>query len=164
MTPLRAENDTFNAADLMTPNVLWVHQDMAVTELADFLAENEISGVPVLDENDEPVGVVSATDIAGTGRLEGGFVVDQSDPNFSVRSFQEKFDIEDIRELHIEGDSRTVRDIMTPTIFTVPATTPVSEIAREMVAGHVHRLFVTRRGRIVGIISALDLVKLLIGD
>jgi CBS domain-containing protein len=66
--------------------------------------------------------------------------------------------------MHIEGDSRTVRDIMTPTIFTVPATTPVSEIAREMVAGHVHRLFVTRRGRIVGIISALDLVKLLIGD
>ena len=38
MTPMRAEIDTFNAADLMTPNVLWVHQDMAVTELADFLA------------------------------------------------------------------------------------------------------------------------------
>ena len=71
MTLMRAEIDTFNAADLMTPNVLWVHQDMAVSELADFLAENEISGVPVLDENDEPVGVVSATDIAGTGRPEG---------------------------------------------------------------------------------------------
>jgi CBS domain-containing protein len=164
MTPMRADIDTFNAADLMTPNVLWAHQDMAVSELADFLAENEISGVPVLGENDEPVGVVSATDIAGTGRPDGDFVVDQSDPNFSVRSFQDKFDVEDLRDMHIEGDSRTVRDIMTPTIFTVPATTPVSEIAREMVAGHVHRLFVTRRGRIVGIISALDLVKLLIGD
>ena len=163
MTRAIAELDSFDAASLMTPNVLWVHQDMPVTELAEFLAENEISGVPVLDEEDEPVGVVSATDIAGTSRPEGGFVVDQSDPNFSVRSFQEAFDAEEIRGLRIEGDSRTVRDIMTPTIFTVPATTPVPEIAREMVAGHVHRLFVTRRGRIVGIISALDLVRLLAG-
>src|SRR6185369_5164151 len=164
MIPMKATIDSFDAAHLMTPNVLWVHQDMAVGELADFLAENEISGVPVLDENDEPAGVVSATDIAATSRPEGDFVVDQSDPNFSVRSFQDAFDVEEIRHLRIEGDSRTVRDIMTPTIFTVPATTPVSEIAREMVAGRVHRLFVTRRGRIVGIISALDLVKLLIGD
>jgi len=163
MIPMKTTIDSFDAAHLMTPHVLWVHQDMAVSELADFLAENEISGVPVLDENDEPVGVVSATDIAGTSRSDGDFAVDCSDPNFSVRSFQDGFDVEEIRNLRIEGDSRTVRDIMTPTIFTVPATTPVSEIAREMVAGHVHRLFVTRRGRIVGIISALDLVRLLAG-
>jgi len=164
MIPMKTTVDSFDAAHLMAPNVLWVHQDMPVGELADFLAENEISGVPVLDENDEPVGVVSATDLAGTGRPESNVVVDQSDPNFSVRSFQDSLDVEEIRNLRIEGDSRTVRDIMTPTIFTVPATTPVSEIAREMVAGHVHRLFVTRRGRIVGIISSLDLVRLLIDN
>jgi len=33
-----------------------------------------------------------------------------------------------------------------------------------MVSGHVHRLFVTRQGKVVGIVSALDLVKLLISD
>jgi len=162
MTPMKAES--VNAADLMTPNVLCVHQDMAVRELADFLAENEISGVPVLDENEEPVGVVSATDVAEKGVRDAEFAVDRSDPNFYVRSFDERFDFEEIRNLRIENDSLLVRDIMTPTVFTVPATTPISEVAREMVAGHVHRLFVTRKGQIVGIVSALDLLKLLIID
>jgi len=50
---------------------------------------------------------------------------------------------------------------MTPTVYTVPEDTPVPQIARAMVAGRIHRLFVTSRGRVVGIVTSLGLMKLL---
>jgi CBS domain-containing protein len=50
---------------------------------------------------------------------------------------------------------------MTPTVYTVPEKTPVAKIAQTMVAGRIHRVFVTRRGRVVGIVTSLDLVGLL---
>lgn len=37
----------------------------------------------------------------------------------------------------------------------------MSELARAMITGRVHRLFVTRKGRIVGIVTSLDLLRLL---
>ena len=70
---------------------------------------------------------------------------------------------EDVRPLHIESDDLLVRDIMTPTVYTVPENTPVAKIARTMVAGRIHRLMVTRGGRVVGIVTSLDLVRLLAG-
>ena len=164
MTPVKTDIDRFTAADLMTKNVLSVHQDLGVRELADFLAENEITGVPVVGDEDELVGVVTATDIAERSRDGLDFAVERSDPRFYVRAFDDQLDVEEMKGLHIENDELLVRDIMTPVVLSVGAGTPVPEIAREMVAGHVHRLFVTRGGKVVGIVSALDLVKLLIAD
>lgn len=63
-----------------------------------------------------------------------------------------------------DGDGRCVRDIMTPTVYTVPHDTPVSEAARTLIAGRIHRLFVTRAQRVVGIVTSLDLLKLLAGS
>jgi len=165
MTPVKADIDKFTAADLMTKDVMSVHQDLGVRELAEFLAENEITGVPVVDDDDQLIGVVSATDVAEKSRRnEMDFTVDHSDPRFSMREFGDQIDLEEMKNLHIENDDLLVRDIMTPSVLSVGAGTPVSEIAREMVSGHVHRLFVTRNGKVVGILSALDLVKLLISD
>lgn len=164
MAPVKTDIDKFTAADLMTKNVLSVHQDLGVRELADFLTENEITGVVVVDDEEKLVGVVSATDIAEKSRAEFDFSVERSDPRFSVRAFDDQFDVEEIRNLHIENESLLVRDIMTPAVFTVAETTPVSDIAREMVSGHIHRLFVTRDGKVVGVVAALDLLKLLMND
>jgi len=54
-----------------------------------------------------------------------------------------------------------VRDVMTPTVYTVTEDTPAVDLARTMISGRVHRLFVTRMGRIVGIVTSLDLLRLL---
>jgi len=162
MTSTRMALEETAAADLMTRDVLSVHPAMGVRELADFLTENEISGVPVIDAQGKLVGVVSATDIAQKGGGEGNYALDQSDPRFFVRSFDDTLDVEEMRNLHIENDELIVRDIMTPTVFTVSAETRAADIAREMVSGRIHRVFVTNlEGRVVGIVSALDLLKLL---
>ncbi len=68
---------------------------------------------------------------------------------------------EELRGLHLEDEALLVRDIMTPTVYTVPEETPVAELARTMVAGRIHRLIVTRRDNVVGIVTTLDLLRLL---
>ena len=61
-----------------------------------------------------------------------------------------------------EADMR-VQDIMTRDVHTVSEDAPASEVARLMRNRHLHRLLVTRNrsGRPVGIVSTMDLLKLI---
>ena len=150
-----------NAADVMSTQVLAVRPDMSVHELAAFLTENQITGAPVLDAHGRLVGVVSETDIAECESDRAELVRDRSDPEFDLRGWEDKVNVEDMRELHVEGSDLAVRDIMTPAAYTIPHDTPVSKVAQTMVAGRIHRLLVTRASRVVGIVTSLDLLKLL---
>lgn len=71
----------------------------------------------------------------------------------------------DIAEADLEqAGAQLVREIMTPTAYTVPHDTTASEVARTMVTGRIHRLLVTRQGRVVGILTTLDVLKALYDD
>jgi len=150
------------ARDVMNRQVLTVRVDLTVRELAAFLIENQISGAPVIDGQGRLVGVASLTDVAQNDAERPDLVDDHSSPARAVRGWEDRMNPEDIRPLHIESDDLLVRDIMTPTVYTVPEETPVARIAQTMVAGRIHRVFVTRRGRVVGIVTSLDLVGLLV--
>jgi CBS domain-containing protein len=147
------------AKDVMNTPVLTVRVDLTVRELAAFLVENQISGAPVIDHDGRLVGVVSVTDVAQGDAERPDLADDRS--GLAVRGWEGRMNAEDIRALHIESDDLLVRDIMTPTVYTVPEETPVVRIARTMVAGRIHRVLVTRGGRVVGIVTSLDLVRLL---
>ena len=49
---------------------------------------------------------------------------------------------------------------VTPVIHQVPATAAVGEVARIMVVRHIHRLVVTQGKDPVGIITSMDLLKM----
>jgi CBS domain-containing protein len=151
---------TLTAKDVMNPEVLTVRVDLTVRELSAFLTEKQISGAPVVDLDGRLVGMVSVTDVAENDAERPDLVADRSLPE-DVRGWENRMDAEDVRPLHIESDDLLVRDIMTPTVYTVPDDTPVAELAHAMVAGRIHRLLVTRRSRVVGIVTSLDLVQLL---
>ena len=48
---------------------------------------------------------------------------------------------------------------MTPMLFDVPETATVQEVADMMVRGGIHRVLVTVEKKLVGIVSALDVLK-----
>jgi CBS domain-containing protein len=148
------------ASDIMNRNIIAVREDMPATELASLLTEEQISGVPVLDATGKLVGVVSMTDLAEMDRDAVEQISGTGDPLRPVRDFGEAVDAEGVR-LRIRDSGLRVRDIMTPTAFTIPADTPIPQVARTMVAGRVHRLLVTRDERVVGIVTTLDLLALL---
>jgi CBS domain-containing protein len=152
------------AADVMNTQVLAVRPDITVRELATLLTENEISGAPVTDGHGRLLGMVSLSDIAEGEADEVGLAQSESDPEASVHGWEDEATSDEMRELHVEGGEALVRDIMTPTAYTVPDDTPVSLLARTMVAGRVHRLLVVRDQRVVGIVTSLDLLTLLSGD
>jgi CBS domain-containing protein len=152
----------YTANDIMNPNVMTVRDDMTLHELATFLTENEISGAPVVDSRGKLVGVVSVTDIALSEAERASVEADPSSPPFYSGGWRERLRREGLSGMHIESSGLLVRDIMTPAVYTVPDTASVSEIARTMITGRLHRLLVVRGHQVVGIITTLDLIKLLV--
>jgi len=153
---------TLTAGDVMNPQVKTVRADLTVSELASFLAENQISGAPVVDRDGRMVGVVSLMDLAENEASRR--VTRDTEPDFYLHGWEDKMDPAEVRKLRVVDDDLLAGDIMTPTVYTVPAPTAVAEVARTMVAGRVHRLLVTRDDRVVGIVTTMDLLKLLSRD
>ena len=152
------------AVDVMNPRVLTVPEAFTLPELAAFLVDHEISGAPVEDVTGRLVGVVSTTDLA-RATSEGGDRLARSDKgHFYFRSWKEAFNADELEELHVDDESVLVRDIMTPEIYSVEETAPVSELARMMSEGHLRRVLVTRGPKVAGIVSASDLLQLLIDE
>lgn len=144
----------------MTRDVLTVRADWSVNELAEFLADHSISGAPVVTRDDELVGVVSVTDIV---RHSGSPVSDhdhQAPHDVYHQHLERQYAQEELRAFRIEGDhTPLVSEIMTPMIFDVFEATTLEEVAETMVRGGIHRVFVTREKQVVGVISALDMLK-----
>jgi CBS domain-containing protein len=57
-----------------------------------------------------------------------------------------------------------VADVMIHDVVTIGSDEPVEKAARLLAERHIHRLVVTERGRVIGLVSSLDLVRLLAED
>jgi CBS domain-containing protein len=145
----------------MTREVLTVGADWPVDRLAEFLTNHSISGAPVVDDGGTPVGVVSLTDV-----VRSGAYVERA-TSHAPASHARGLELVAGREaaLRVDLPSETLtRDIMTPVVFSVDEQATVQEVAHMMVTGRIHRVLVTRAGKIVGIISSLDLLPLVVDE
>jgi CBS domain-containing protein len=123
-------------AELMQNEVTSVRMEDRVAEAVALLSDNHLSALPVVDRQGRIVGVFSTADLAAA-ELEA--------------------DTEAGREVLFERTP--VRNLMTPYVFTVTPETDVREAAQQMLYANVHRLFVTRDGRPVGVISTTDITR-----
>jgi CBS domain-containing protein len=144
------------AKDVMNADVLSVPPDLTVHELAAFLVEHQISGAPVVDHRGQLVGLASLTDIAESDALRD----DAPEAEAPRRRHERARD--ELAGLHVQRTDLLVQDIMTPTVYSVNPDTPVAELAQTMIAGRIHRLLVTVDGRVAGIVTSLDLLRLLV--
>jgi predicted transcriptional regulator len=153
----RGNDEMKTARDVMIHPVFAARESWTVRELASYFTDKAISGAPVLDDAGRLTGVVSLTDIVDQ-------VTRDREPSWGPgRGWEDRYSPEDLKSLAIEDAGRLVAEIMTPTFFTIPDATPLPKIARTMVAGRIHRLLVTRKGRVVGIVTTLDLLRELAG-
>ena len=152
---------TRNAKDLMNPDIMTVADELTTDELARYLIEREISGAPVVDTQGHLIGVVSMTDI-GRSMAEPSDLMSERGSNF-YRDNPMDLSLEDLGQRYVEERALTVRDVMTAVIHQVPVTASVAEVARIMVEHHIHRLVVTQGKEPVGIITSMDLLKMVAG-
>ncbi len=141
------------ARDIMTEDVITISPDTTVEDAARILAENQISGVPVVRDN-RLVGIVSERDIIMKDKklsfpdyinILGGIIY-----LGNIRKFEEEFK---------KYLSVTVEGLMTTNPKTVGPDATVEEIATLMVEKEINRLPVVDEGRLVGIITRADLVR-----
>jgi CBS-domain-containing membrane protein len=135
--------------DLMTTPVVTVGPATPFKEIVGLLAEHRVSAVPVVDDDRHVLGIVSEADLL----LKEEF----PDPDQNIPLFWTKR-----RRLERQkAAGATARDLMSS--LAVVSTTPeatVAEAARRMHAAGVKRLPVLDEdGRLVGIVSRADLLK-----
>ena len=126
------------ARDLMTPNPVSLRGSATVPEVVAFLTDTGFSAAPVIDDAGRPVGVISRTDVVVYERARSTSAAGGP-----------------------AGSSAALRaaDLMTPVVLSVSPGASALEVARQMVHQNVHRLFVTEGSALVGVISALDLLR-----
>jgi CBS domain-containing protein len=148
-----------SAKDLMTTDVKTVEADWPIDRVAQFLIDHDISGAPVVDDG-RLVGVISLTDLARHSSSAGGSVSERPTAYYR-HELEGQYSEEDLDNLHLtEGDETTAEQVMTPQVYDVNEHTSVQQVAQVMHRGGIHRVFVTNNGEIRGIITALDMLKI----
>lgn len=144
------------ARDVMSREVVAVRRDMDLRELEKLFLDRGITGAPVVDGEGNLVGVVSQTDLLYYHLCRDDELVAPSDFYERVRvegrHLPSGFQIAD-------ANTGTVADVMTPVVHSVTETTPLESVARMMTQKHIHRVIVRKGRRPVGIISALDVLR-----
>jgi CBS domain-containing protein len=138
--------------DIMTRDPISVEPSLPARELAAVLADNNISGAPVVDVQDRVIGVVSRTDLL-QWCVMGGFGLGSGDllRNLAVGRESRRAETQDLG---------TVEDFMTSDPILTTADQPVDLIARRMAEERVHRIIVVDDdGCLEGIVTSLDLLK-----
>jgi CBS domain-containing protein len=134
----------------MTRDVVSVTPDTPLKDVAAAIVERGISGLPVCDADGAVVGVLSEADLlvkqGGSPERSGGLFA----------WLVETASAPDLAKLR----AHTAGEAMTSPAVTVETASPVSEAARTMVSLGVNRLPVVEDGRLVGIVTRADLVRL----
>ena len=146
------------AADIMTANVVTIKEDARMQDLAQLMAEHKISGVPVVDDQNLVVGMVTEGDMV---EMDADIHFPHYINLFDSYIFLESMKKFDERVRHAAAVS--VRDIMTRDIETVQKDTPLHEIATLMSDKEVNRLPVLDGDVLVGIVTRADVVRAMAG-
>lgn len=167
--------------DIMQKDVISVRAGSPVGELARLLDEEGISGVPVLDSAGAVVGVVSRTDVvrlassepegsaadafwAGLAAYREEVTDDDPDAYFLAPESAAVVLPAGAAVASVSMDHTPVDEIMTRVAFHVDPEMLIWELARFLVAGRIHRALVVEDGRLVGIVTAFDVLRAVAGD
>ncbi|MCU0565039.1 MAG: CBS domain-containing protein [Oculatellaceae cyanobacterium Prado106] len=147
---------TQTVADIMTPAPLVVQPETPLNQAIKLLADNRISGLPVVDGSGKLVGVISETDLMWqeTGVTPPAYIMLLDSVIYLENPAKHE------RELH-KALGQTVGEVMTDRdIVTVPPTKPIREAAQIMHERKVHRLPVLdEKGAVVGILTRGDIIR-----
>lgn len=146
--------------DVMTEKVVAVHRDATFHEVARLLIDNGVSGVPVLDEGGQVLGVVSEADLLHKEEFKERYYREGYKPPLSARLRH---------HLSSEGDTRrkaggtTAGELMTSPAYVTTPGSPIVLAARIMDRHGVKRLpVVDAEGRLVGIVTRRDLIRVFV--
>ena len=145
-------------ADIMDAAPVTVYPEDTVEAVLRVLRENELPGVPVINSGGRCVGIITEADLVMAGEdadlhlphyfeLFGGFVFLESLSHFEER----------LRK----ATAALARDLMTEDPVTIEPGVGVAEAARLISRSKHNRLPVVEHGRLVGVVTRVDVLDAL---
>ncbi|WP_026894654.1 CBS domain-containing protein [Clostridiisalibacter paucivorans] len=144
-----------NAKDIMTKEVVTVNPNDTAEKVTKILLQQEISGVPVVDEKNKVVGIVTEADLMFKDKdikmpayisLLGGFIMLES-----IKKFEGQ-----LRKMA----SDKVKDIMTTPVIKVKESDDIRSIVNIMLDKNINRVpVINDEYELVGIIARSDILK-----
>lgn len=148
---------SLSAGDVMQAAVVSVAPSLPAAELEALLDRERISGAPVVEAG-QLVGVVSRADLVGAAAGAEGAAdallayYEDTGGASSSRGDRARLVGEHVASLR-------VRDLMRTDLVTVAPVAPLREVAAKLTERRIHRVLVVEDGRLVGIVSSLDVLR-----
>jgi len=141
------------AKDVMATDIIAAKEDASVEEITSLMIKNRISGLPIVDNNDCLVGIVTEHDLLYKKKLP-----------MSIRWIYNygRYTAEELAVERHKAQAKTASELMTTEVVTVDETTPLSRIIHLVIEKEIKRIPVIRGRKLVGIISRADVLQVLL--
>ena len=136
--------------DIMHRDVITVSPEDTLKDVANKLYRYKVSGMPVVDDDSKPVGMISERHLIKAALPDFESLIQ----NLSMSPDTEPFD-----DLLRREDEIKVKDIMTTRLYTTSEDTPIVEVAALMLFRNIRRIPVVQDGKLIGMILRRDIVS-----
>jgi CBS domain-containing protein len=141
--------------ELMHTHVVTVQPEDTLRDAVDKMDLYQVSGLPVVDDEGHLVGVITEHDIIRE-------LLPQPGEASTEESYRSEWQDLPTRAARVRG--MLVKQAMTSNVIAVDENTDVLEAAAIMLQKKVKRLPVTAEGKLVGIISRIDICQAVLED
>ena len=141
------------AMDVMVRDVITVKPDDDVAEVVKLLTENDVSALPVVDDNGNVVGVISEADLIHREEID----TEKQHPWWLEAVMPASTLAEEFAKSH----GRRVEEIMSTDAVTASEDTSLGEIAMLLERHRIKRIPIVRERKLVGIVSRSNLIQAL---
>ena len=137
-------------SEIMTKTVHTLRPETSLEAISALFLAHGISGAPVVNDEGRPIGIVTKTDLVRS---------QYEDPDSATWPSARDERVEP--GLHVEATSgKSAADVMMPVVFVLRSGSTVAMASALLAAEDIHRApVVSRHGKVVGIVSALDIVR-----
>lgn len=149
------------ARDVMRSEVQSVDPEMTLPELERAFMEKGMSGFPVVVGRDELVGIISRSDVVRHLTVERSRAEMLSD--YYRDGGMGGIPAETLESIGQQVGARIervpVKEVMLRAVVTASPEEPLRDVANKLVEHQIHRVPVVDEGRLIGIITSLDIVR-----
>ena len=142
------------ARDLMCASVITIRPDAMVGEAARLMLERNISCLPVVDDQDQLVGILTHTDFGLHPKYQP-----LAENVYSLLGAA--MTPQHIEEVSRKVSSKLVKDVMRHPVITVQEDSSIAAVTELMLRREIHRLPVLRGSQLASIITNHDFLKLI---
>jgi len=144
-----------HVASIMSREVVTVRKGASVESVVELMLDQGLSRIPVVDEVDRLIGVVSKTNLVAKAHEAGA-----AGEGLSAREAL----IAEKRGYHLQPEAATLEEVMSRSVMALSEDATLRRAAELMVGAQVHGLpVVTSSGRLVGFLSSMDVMAWLSG-